>query len=223
MYQLITKGGQGMKQYFEIADVMAREVLDSSGKPTVEVEITLDDGTVGRASVPSGMKNGRDVQIAIENVNIEVAEALLAMNALEQNYIDSLLLEIDGTDNGTRLGANALLAASIACAKAAAESAGLALYNYIGGINAKNLPEILSEGEAVSITDYPTLSAFLDAVEAARRDERVTVVTAGRYSTEDSALADIAVAVNADAVVTNSVAVCNQLRRIEEELLQNSL
>jgi len=146
-----------MKQYFEIVDVMAREILDSRGNPTVEVEVTLDDGTVGRAAVPSGASTGiyeacelrdgdksrylgKGVLKAVENVNGEIAEALLGLNALDQPSIDRLLIELDGTPNKTRLGANALLGVSLACAKAAAEATGNSLYNYIGGVNAKTLP-----------------------------------------------------------------------------------
>ena len=146
-----------MKQYFEIVDVMAREILDSRGNPTVEVEVTLDDDTVGRASVPSGASTGmyearelrdgdperycgKGVSTAVENVNGEIAEALLGLNALDQCSIDRILIEIDGTPNKSRLGANAILGASLACAKAAAEASGLSLYNYIGGCNAKTMP-----------------------------------------------------------------------------------
>ena len=146
-----------MKQYFEIVDVMAREILDSRGNPTVEVEVTLDDGTIGRASVPSGASTGmyeacelrdgdksrylgKGVQMAVENVNGEIAEAMLGLNVLDQASIDKMLIEIDGTPNKTRLGANAILGVSLACAKAAAEATGLSLYNYIGGCNAKTLP-----------------------------------------------------------------------------------
>jgi len=146
-----------MKQYFEIVDVMAREILDSRGNPTVEVEVTLDDGTVGRASVPSGASTGmyeacelrdgdksryggKGVSIAVENVNGELAEALLGLNVLDQSSIDKMLIDIDGTPNKTRLGANALLGASLACAKAAAEATGMSLYSYIGGVNARTLP-----------------------------------------------------------------------------------
>lgn len=146
-----------MKQYFEIVDVMAREILDSRGNPTVEVEVTLDDGTVGRASVPSGASTGmyeacelrdgdksryggKGVSIAVENVNGELAEALLGLNVLDQSSIDKILIDIDGTPNKTRLGANAILGVSLACAKAAAEATGLSLYSYIGGVNARMLP-----------------------------------------------------------------------------------
>ena len=146
-----------MKQYFEIVDVMAREILDSRGNPTVEVEVTLDDGTVGRAAVPSGASTGmyeacekrdgdksryggKGVLTAVENVNGEIAEAMVGLNALDQVSLDRMLIEIDGTPNKTRLGANAILGASLACAKAAAEATGISLYNYIGGANAKTLP-----------------------------------------------------------------------------------
>ena len=146
-----------MKQYFEIVDVMAREILDSRGNPTVEVEVTLDDGTVGRAAVPSGASTGmyeacekrdgdksryggKGVLTAGENVNGESAEAMGGLNALDQVSLDRMLIEIDGTPNKTRLGANAILGASLACAKAAAEATGMSLYNYIGGANAKTLP-----------------------------------------------------------------------------------
>ena len=146
-----------MKQYFEIVDVMAREILDSRGNPTVEVEVTLDDGTVGRAAVPSGASTGmyeacelrdgdkqryggKGVLTAVENVNGEIAEAMVGLNVLDQTSIDRMLIEIDGTPNKTRLGANAILGASLACAKAGAEATGQSLYNYIGGVNAKTLP-----------------------------------------------------------------------------------
>ncbi len=146
-----------MKQYFEIVDVMAREILDSRGNPTVEVEVTLDDGTVGRAAVPSGASTGmyeacelrdgdksryqgKGVQMAVENVNGEIAETIIGLNALDQPYIDAQLIELDGTPNKTRLGANAMLGVSLAVAKAAAASLKLPLYNYIGGVNAKTLP-----------------------------------------------------------------------------------
>jgi enolase len=146
-----------MKQYFEIVDVMAREILDSRGNPTVEVEVTLDDGTIGRAAVPSGASTGiheacelrdgdksryggKGVTKAVENVNGEIAEAILGLNVLDQTGIDKLLIELDGTPNKTRLGANAILGVSLACAKAGALATGTSLYNYIGGVNAKMLP-----------------------------------------------------------------------------------
>ena len=146
-----------MKNMIEIVDVVAREILDSRGNPTVEVEVTLDDGTVGRAAVPSGASTGiyeacelrdgdksrymgKGVEKAVANVNTEIAEALIGMNVLDQPAIDKTMIDLDGTPNKTRLGANAILGASLACAKAAAQSLGTSLYNYIGGVNAKILP-----------------------------------------------------------------------------------
>ncbi len=146
-----------MKQIIEIADVLGREILDSRGNPTVEVEVYLEDGTVGRAAVPSGASTGiyeacelrdgdkdrylgKGVEKAVENVNTEIAECLVGMNVLDQVAIDKAMIELDGTPNKARLGANAILGASLACAKAAAESLGVSLYNYIGGTNAKVLP-----------------------------------------------------------------------------------
>ncbi len=146
-----------MKQYFEIVDVVGREILDSRGNPTVEVEVYLDDGTMGRAQVPSGASTGafeacelrdgdknryqgKGVATAVANINGEIAEALAGLNVLDQPSIDKLLIELDGTPNKSRLGANAILGCSLACAKAAAEALGLPLYSYIGGCNAKTLP-----------------------------------------------------------------------------------
>ncbi len=207
-----------MKQYFEIVDVTAREVVGLKFEPTVEVEITLDDETVGRASVPSGMKNAREVSIAVDNVNMEISEAILAMNALDQPSIDRLLLEIDGTDNASRLGANALMAVSLACAKAAAESSGLSLYNYIGGVNAKMIPDMTDAGEALCLSDFPTLTQFLNAAATEKRDSKKLVISAGEGEAEDSVLADLGVALNAEGIVSSSPAVYNELMRIEEEL-----
>ena len=146
-----------MKQILEIVDVLGREILDSRGNPTVEVEVYLEDGTMGRAAVPSGASTGiyeacelrdgdkgrylgKGVLKAVENVNTEIAEALVGMNVLDQTAIDKTLIDLDGTPNKTKLGANAILGASLACAKAAAEALGTSLYNYIGGVNAKTLP-----------------------------------------------------------------------------------
>ena len=146
-----------MKQMIEIVDVLGREILDSRGNPTVEVEVYLEDGTMGRAAVPSGAStgiyeacelrdgdkgryNGKGVETAVKNVNTEIAEALIGTNVLDQVAIDKMLIDLDGTPNKSRLGANAILGASLACAKAAAESLGVSLYSYIGGTNAKMLP-----------------------------------------------------------------------------------
>lgn len=146
-----------MKQIVEITDILGREILDSRGNPTVEVEVYLDDGTVGRAAVPSGastgiyeacelrdgdkaLYQGKGVTKAVANVNGEIADALIGWNALDQAAIDQALLELDGTPNKARLGANAILGVSLACARAAAESLGLPLYQYVGGVSARTLP-----------------------------------------------------------------------------------
>ncbi|MBV1819845.1 phosphopyruvate hydratase [Bacteroidales bacterium MSK.15.36] len=141
----------------EIIDVSARQILDSRSNPTVEVDVILEDGTIGRAAVPSGAStgifeavelrdgdksvyNGKGVLKAIENVNTIIAEELVGMNVLDQIAIDKTMIELDGTDNKGKLGANAMLGVSLACARAAAEYLGLSLYQYIGGVNAKVLP-----------------------------------------------------------------------------------
>jgi len=149
-----------MKKYLEIVDVHGREIIDSRGNPTVEVEVLVDDGQqtfCGRAAVPSGASTGiyeacelrdgdkgrylgKGVLTAVEAVNTEIADTLIGSNAMDQVEIDNLLIELDGTPNKSRLGANAILGASMACAKAAAEALGLSLYTYVGGINAKTLP-----------------------------------------------------------------------------------
>ncbi|NSJ91430.1 phosphopyruvate hydratase [Coprococcus sp. MSK.21.13] len=146
-----------MKNYIEIIDVSARQILDSRSNPTVEVDVILEDGTIGRAAVPSGAStgifeavelrdgdksvyNGKGVLKAIENVNTIIAEELVGMNVLDQIAIDKTMIELDGTDNKGKLGANAMLGVSLACARAAAEYLGLSLYQYIGGVNAKVLP-----------------------------------------------------------------------------------
>ena len=146
-----------MSKYLEIVDVVGREILDSRGNPTVEAEVWLDDGSMGRAAVPSGASTGvyeacelrdgdkgrylgKGVETAVAAVNGEIAEALIGLNAMDQVAIDELLKELDGTPNKTRLGANAILGVSLACAKAAANALGLPLYRYIGGANAKTLP-----------------------------------------------------------------------------------
>ncbi|MCR4771395.1 MAG: phosphopyruvate hydratase [Oscillospiraceae bacterium] len=146
-----------MSRFLEITDVLGREILDSRGNPTVEVEVWLDDGSMGRAAVPSGASTGvyeacekrdgdksrylgKGVLQAVEAVNGEIADAIIGLNAAEQPAIDSLLCELDGTANKSRFGANAILGVSLACAKAAAASLELPLYNYIGGVNARTLP-----------------------------------------------------------------------------------
>ena len=146
-----------MKNYVEIEEVVAREILDSRGNPTVEVEVYLEDGTMGRAAVPSGASTGiyeacelrdgdksrylgKGVLKAVEAVNTEISNAVIGMNVLDQVELDKTMIELDGTPNKTRLGANAILGVSLACARAAAEYLGTSLYNYIGGCNAKTLP-----------------------------------------------------------------------------------
>ncbi len=140
-----------------IVDVIAREILDSRGNPTVEVDVVLDDGSVGRAAVPSGASTGayeaielRDTRAkrymgkgvagAVKNVNEVIAPEVLGMDAGQQEELDALMIELDGTPNKAKLGANAILGVSLAAAKAAAESAGLPLYRYLGGCNANILP-----------------------------------------------------------------------------------
>lgn len=140
-----------------IVDIYAREILDSRGNPTVEVEVELADGSVGRAAVPSGASTGafeavelrdgdkgrylgRGVQKAVDNVNEEIASEVIGLDALDQATIDKVMIEIDGTPNKAKLGANAILGVSLAVAKAAANSLNLPLYRYLGGVNSKELP-----------------------------------------------------------------------------------
>ncbi|HUX64141.1 phosphopyruvate hydratase [Sulfuricella sp.] len=140
-----------------IVDVIAREILDSRGNPTIETDVLLESGIIGRAAVPSGASTGskeavelrdgdkqryfgKGVLKAVENVNTEICEAIIGLDAEEQTFIDRTLIELDGTDNKSRLGANALLSVSLAVAKAAAEESGLPLYRYLGGAGPKNLP-----------------------------------------------------------------------------------
>jgi enolase len=140
-----------------IEDVKARQIIDSRGNPTVEVDVRLDDGTLGRAAVPSGASTGayeacelrdgdktkylgKGVLKAVANVNDIIGPELVGLQAYEQRQIDSLMIEMDGTENKSKLGANAILGVSLALAKAAAEAHGLPLYRYIGGTNAKQLP-----------------------------------------------------------------------------------
>ncbi len=140
-----------------IIDVFGREILDSRGNPTVEVEVVLDDGSTGRAAVPSGASTGafeavelrdgvsdrylgKGVLNAVDHVNNEIADALVGLEAEDQRTIDETLLQVDGTDNKGKLGANAILGASLAVAKAAADSADLPIYKYVGGANAHILP-----------------------------------------------------------------------------------
>ena len=140
-----------------IADIIGREILDSRGNPTVEVDVWLEDGAMGRAAVPSGAStgaheavekrdgepdryNGKGVRDAVEAVEGEIANAILGLDAEEQRRIDAVMIELDGTENKARLGANAILGVSLAVAKAAAQSSGQPLYRYLGGVQARVLP-----------------------------------------------------------------------------------
>src|SRR5690606_16867743 len=140
-----------------IVDVIAREIIDSRGNPTIEADVLLESGVLGRASVPSGASvgtreavelrdgdtqryQGKGVLKAVESVNTEISETIMGLDAMEQCFIDKTLIELDGSENKSRLGANAILAVSLAVAKAAAEESSLPLYRYLGGINAKWLP-----------------------------------------------------------------------------------
>jgi enolase len=140
-----------------IVDIVGREILDSRGNPTVECDVLLESGTMGRAAVPSGASTGsreavelrdgdssrylgKGVLKAVEHINTEISEAVLGLDASEQAFLDKTLIDIDGTDNKSRLGANATLAVSMAVARAAAEESGLPLYRYLGGMGGMQLP-----------------------------------------------------------------------------------
>ena len=140
-----------------IVDIIGREVIDSRGNPTVECDVLLESGVMGRAAVPSGASTGsreaielrdgdkaryggKGVLKAVENINTEIAESLMGLDASEQAYVDRILIDLDGTENKSRLGANSMLAVSMAVAKAAAEDSGLPLYRYFGGSGAMALP-----------------------------------------------------------------------------------
>jgi len=140
-----------------IVDVIAREILDSRGNPTVEADVLLESGVLGRAAVPSGASvgtreavelrdndarryGGKGVLKAVENVNTEISEAIMGLDAMEQGFIDRTLIDLDGSGNKSRLGANAILAVSLAVAKAAAEESGLPLYRYLGGAGPMSMP-----------------------------------------------------------------------------------
>jgi enolase len=140
-----------------IVDIVGREVLDSRGNPTVECDVLLESGTMGRAAVPSGASTGsreaielrdgdpkrylgKGVLKAVEHINTDIAEAVLGLDASEQAFLDKTLIDLDGTDNKGRLGANAMLAVSMAVARAAAEEAGLPLYRYFGGMGGMQMP-----------------------------------------------------------------------------------
>ena len=140
-----------------IVEVVAREILDSRGNPTVEADVLVESGAMGRAAVPSGASTGsreaielrdgdaqrffgKGVRKAVDHVNTEICEAVLGLDVSEQSHIDKVLIDLDGTENKSRLGANAILAVSVACAKAAAEESGLSLYRYFGGSAPRRMP-----------------------------------------------------------------------------------
>ncbi len=146
-----------MKQYLEIESIFAREIMDSRGNPTVEVEVIVEGGFMGRAAVPSGASTGafeavelrdgdkgrylgKGVQKAVDNVNDIIAPEIVGMNVFDQALIDKTMIDLDGTPNKAKLGANAILGVSLAVAKAAADALGIPLYQYIGGTNSKVLP-----------------------------------------------------------------------------------
>ncbi|MHA7900573.1 MAG: phosphopyruvate hydratase [Henriciella sp.] len=177
----------------EIVDIHARQILDSRGNPTVEVDVTLEDGSFGRAAVPSGASTGvheahelrdggeaykgKGVMNAVDSVNGEIANELVGMEATEQRLIDGLMIELDGTENKKRLGANAILGVSMATAKAAAESCSLPLYRYIGGTNARVLPtpmmNIINGGEhadnPIDIQEFMIMPVNADSIADAVR------------------------------------------------------
>ena len=176
-----------------IINVHARQIFDSRGNPTVEVDVETENGFIGRAAVPSGASTGeheavelrdggdaymgKGVSKAVENVNSILAEELLGVNIFEQNYIDTLMCEIDGTPNKSKLGANAILAVSMACARAAAEESGLPLYRYLGGSGMMQLPtpmmNIINGGEhadnSVDIQEFMIIPAGLPTFREALR------------------------------------------------------
>ncbi|KGJ13352.1 phosphopyruvate hydratase [Paracoccus sanguinis] len=177
-----------------IIDIFAREILDSRGNPTVEVDVTLEDGTMGRAAVPSGASTGaheavekrdgdksrylgKGVLEAVAAVNRELSEALIGEDATEQLAIDALMIELDGTPNKSRLGANAILGVSLAVAKAAAEASALPLYRYVGGAGARLLPvpmmNIINGGEhadnPIDIQEFMIMPVSADSIRDAIR------------------------------------------------------
>ena len=177
-----------------ILDIIAREILDSRGNPTIEVEVLLEDGSLGRADVPSGAFTGereavelrdgdekrflgKGVLNAVQNVNEIIADEIIGLDATDQAFIDKILIQLDGTENKGKLGANAILGVSLAVAKAAAESQNLPLYQYIGGVNAKNLPvpmmNILNGGEHadnnVDIQEFMVMPAGASSFREALR------------------------------------------------------
>jgi len=183
-----------MKQYLMIESVYGREVLDSRGNPTVEVEVIVEGGFMGRAIVPSGASTGafeavelrdedkkrylgKGVSKAVDNINDIIAPEIEGLNALDQVEIDRIMIELDGTKNKAKLGANAILGVSLAVARAAAEALGMSLYNYIGGVNAKELPvpmmNILNGGKhadnSVNVQEFMIMPVGAESFKEALR------------------------------------------------------
>jgi len=177
-----------------IVDIIAREIMDSRGNPTIEADVLLESGVIGRAAVPSGASTGakeavelrdgdksrylgKGVLKAVEHVNTEITEAIIGLDAEEQSFIDKILIDLDGTENKDRLGANAILAVSMACARAAAEESGLPLYRYLGGSGMMQLPtpmmNIINGGEhadnSVDIQEFMIIPAGLPTFREALR------------------------------------------------------
>ena len=177
-----------------IVDIIAREIMDSRGNPTVEADVLLESGIIGRAAVPSGASTGtkeavelrdgdkerylgKGVLQAVENVNTEICEAIIGLDAEDQSFIDATLIEVDGTENKARLGANAILAVSMACARAAAEESGLPLYRYLGGSSMMQLPtpmmNIINGGahaaNSIDIQEFMIIPAGLSSFREALR------------------------------------------------------
>ncbi|MCC2602343.1 phosphopyruvate hydratase [Sphingopyxis yananensis] len=177
-----------------IIDIHGREILDSRGNPTVEVDVLLEDGSFGRAAVPSGASTGaheamelrdgdksrylgKGVTKAVEAVNADIAEALLGLDAEDQREIDDKMIEVDGTPNKSRLGANAILGVSLAVAKAAADARGLPLYRYVGGVSARTLPvpmmNIINGGEhadnPIDFQEFMVMPVGADSIAEAVR------------------------------------------------------
>ena len=178
-----------------IADVHAREILDSRGNPTVEVDLLLDDGIIGRAAVPSGASTGaheahelrdtsvtdrylgKGVQQAVQNINGEIADAIIDLDVCDQANVDRVMIELDGTENKSRLGANAILACSLAAAHAAARASGLPLFRYLGGVGAHCLPapmmNIINGGEhannGIDIQEFMVMPLGFDSFSDALR------------------------------------------------------
>ena len=166
-----------------ILNIHARQILDSRGNPTVEVDVITENGFLGRAAVPSGASTGeheavelrdggdafmgKGVQQAVENVNGIIAEELVGISVFEQNLIDQIMIDLDGTPNKSKLGANAILGVSLAAAKAAAEELEMPLYRYVGGVSANTLPvpmmNIINSKRTISLFPFCAILTGLEA------------------------------------------------------------